>query len=151
MLAAAQWHLEHNQAQAALELCETIRPLSNHADMAYLVGGIACLELNNITGALEACKSIMQPRIADNLILSIATHSPEHIANKQLMDMALHYTSDHAELFFTTLNILLQRKEIESARSVCFAQQETFLDHATIKQVMDVVLQRNCETPLSQG
>ena len=147
VLAAAQWHIEHNQPQAALELCKTIRPLSAYADQAYLIGGTACLELQNLQGALDAEQQILNRHVAENLIINIARQHPEAVSNQQLKAIALEHNSGQAESFFAVLNLLLQRKDIASAKELCFAQQETFLDHPSIKPIMDVVLKGASAAP----
>lgn len=147
VVAAAQWHLEHDQAQAALELCKTIRPLSTYADQAYLIGGTACLESNNLQGAIDAEKQMCNRHLAENLMINIARQHPDAISNQQLKEIAMEHSSEQAESFYAVLNLLLQRKDINSAKDLCFAQQETFLDHPSIKPIMDVVLKGTKATP----
>ena len=140
VVAAAQWHIEHDQPQAAVELCQTIRPLSTYADQAYLIGGTACLEMGNLQGAIDAEQQISNRHLAENLLLNIAKQHPEAVDNQQLKDIAMGHEEEQAELFFGYLSLLLQRKDMASARDLCFAKQETFMDQPTIKQIMDVVL-----------
>lgn len=137
-VAAAEWHLEHDEPAAALTLASTLRPLSAHAARAALVASLAALALQKVDDARHFRALIDEP-----LLQAIATvrFAEAGLASESELAAAIgDLPVAHAELFYRGVLCLLNRRNLALARSLCARRQADFAGHPQLGPIIAKVL-----------
>lgn len=137
--AAAEWHLEHAEPQAALDLATRVRPLSRHADQAQVVRGLALIALRRSDEAGEALAAIDDPECADLLALRLAEVAPARVGDATVAAIAGRCRADQPERFVACLKVLLGRRELTAARTIA-AQRQGDFTHPQAQAVIAAIL-----------
>jgi hypothetical protein len=138
--AAAEWHLEHDEPGPALELAARIRPLSEHADHALLVAGLALIGRNRAREAVELHGRIGNADRADALAVRLAEALPESVTDDSLHALAERGGTDRPERFFTVVRLLLARRRLDLARDLCRMHRAGCAAHPELAKLAAVVL-----------
>ena len=137
--AAAEWHLEHAEPQAALDLAARVRPLSRWADQAQVVRGLALIALRRSDEAGEALATIDDPACADLLALRLAEVAPARVGDAAVAAIAARCRADQPERFVACLKVLLGRRELTTARTLA-AQRQGDFTHPQAQAVIAAIL-----------
>ena len=137
--AAAEWHLEHGEPGAAIELCRSIRPFGPCLDQARLIAGIASCELGDLDQAQDLWKALPPGMHADALCLRIAAVRPTAITDDDAETLARRIPADRPQSFFTAIKLLIERRCLTAARFVCQARAHEFPNHPEIQALMTAV------------
>lgn len=139
ILAAAEWHLEHGEPQAAVELCDRIRVLSAQWDQARQLESAARVELGDLDGARTAARAIDDPLVADGAHLRIAAADPKHLGPAELEALLGRCPATRPETFFAGLQLLLKRGGLAQARALCARRATEFAGYAPLRDAIAVI------------
>ncbi len=137
--ASAEWHLEHHEPAAALELAGRVRPLSRHADHAHVIRGLALIALQRSEDAVEALAAIDDADCADLLAVALAAVAPARIDDDAVAAIAGRCRADQPERFVACLKVLLGRRELAIARRLAAQRQGDFA-HPHAQAVITAIL-----------
>ncbi len=142
VVAAAAWHLEHGELGAAHQLASRIRPLSPHANRAYLIAALAAMQLGQADEVKRLRTMIDDRNCHAQLTLRLAELGTSPIADDELLALMDVTTAAEPELYFRALRLLLSRKRLDLARQVCARRQVDYQDHPELGQIIATVLKR---------
>ena len=132
VIAAAAWHLEHDEPRPAIELCRSIRPYGPCLDQARLIAGLASLELGDTTQAKDLLAALEPGPDTSVLRLRLAAREPETLSTPELQMIAEQAVPERAQTFFTAVQLLVQRRELALARTLCARHAAAFPTHPEI-------------------
>jgi hypothetical protein len=139
VIAAAAWHLEHNEPRPAIELCQSIRPYGPCLESARLIAGLASLEIGDIAQAKDLLAAMEPGPDATVLRLRLAARAPEAVSTAELQSIASLAAPERPQTFFTAIQLLVQRRELDAARELCRLRGDDFRAHKEIAALIAVV------------
>ena len=142
VIAAAEWHLEHDEPKAALTLCNGIRSYGPYLDQARLIAGLASLDLQDAAQAVDLRAALPAGPQWDILTLRLAEMHPDRVADSDLVAIARGAQTSHAQSFFTAVRLLISRRLLDEARSLCRDRGADFPSNAEITALCAAVLGR---------
>ncbi len=142
VVAAAAWHLEHNEAAEAMQLAAGIRALSVHSEQAALIGALAAVQLGRAEDLAQFRSLICGRNAQAQLTIRLGESDPRLIRDEDLVPLMDVCLVSEPELFFRALRLLLARKRLDLARQVCARRQGDYLDHPELAQIIVAVLKR---------
>ena len=137
--AAAEWHLEHGEPGAAIELCRSIRPFGPCLDQARLIAGIASCDVGDLDQAHDLWKALPPGVPADALCLRLAAVRPSVITDEGVEALARRVPGDRPQTFFAAVKLLIERRCLATARAVCDARAGEFSDQPEIQALIAAV------------
>lgn len=137
--AAAEWHLEHGEPGAAIDLCRSIRPFGPCLDRARLVAGIASCELGDLDQAHDLWKAMPLGVQADALCLRVAAVRPGVITDDEAEMLARRIPADRPQTFFTAVKLLIERRCLTGARAICQSRAHEFPNLPEIQALVAAV------------
>lgn len=140
VVAAAAWHLEHRQPREAWKLAHDMRPLSQHADDAWTIAGLAAVELGHLTEAENLRQQIQDQAGRDRLLLAIAEAQPEAVPDHRIGEAAATCSKENPELFFRLIKELLRRGNISLARDVAQQRHTNIQDEGPLRDILAKIL-----------
>jgi hypothetical protein len=140
LVAAAEWHLEHDQYAAALELADRLGRFSRLRHQARLVAGIALVGLGRTEEALARRQHLADAGHADVLTLYLAEGRPQAVPTAEVVAIMDRCPTAAPERFFRGLRCLLGRRDLATTREVCRRNRERFSDHPQLEPMMTRVL-----------
>lgn len=143
LLAAAEWHIEHEQPQEALFLAEQIRFLSCWYIRSKLVCGLAKIALGEIESAESILLDIDDPFVRDNLLIHLAEHPKGRVTDAVVADIGLRSGTNRPEILVRCLQNLLQRRRLDLARKVAQEVHTNWIGHHTLAPIIEAILQKN--------
>ncbi len=138
VLAAAAWHLEHGQPESALLLAGQIRPLSQLAERALLVSGLAACETGDLAQARAIRRLSEDSSIQDQLDLRLA-QVDNQVPAEEIADIARRCRRDQPERFLACLTLLLERRALTLTRTVAQGRSADFQTHPVLGQIYAVL------------
>ena len=136
VVAAAEWHLEHDEPKAALELASGLRPLSVHAGRAALVAMLAALALGQREDARHFRSLIDDPADAALATVHLAERGADEVSDAELGAVLRQTPTTRPELFYRGLMCLLGRRRLVEARALAHARGVDFADHPQLGPIM---------------
>ena len=136
VVAAAEWHLEHDEPKAALELASGLRPLSVHAGRAALVAMLAALALGQREDARHFRSLIDDPADAALATVHLAERGADEVSDAELGMVLRQAPTTRPELFYRGLMCLLGRRRLVEARALAHARGVDFADHPQLGPIM---------------
>lgn len=140
IVAAAAWHLEHQQPREAWILAHNMRPLSRQADDAWTIAGLAAVELGKLSDAETLRQRILDQAGRDRLLLAIAEAQPEAVPVERLDTAARSCPADHPELFFRLVKAILKRGELARGKAIAEARTSDFASHPQVGPILAQLL-----------
>ncbi len=140
VVAAAAWHLEHDEPDAAHALVAGFRPLSTHADRAWLIAALVALARNRLDEVQQLRGLIQDHGCRAQVILRLAEYSPSLVNDTDLLALLDGCTADEPELFYRGLLCLLNRKQLTAARHLAARRQLDFQHHPQLGPIITAVL-----------
>lgn len=140
VVAAAEWHLEHAEPRAALELAAGLRPLSAAAGRAALVATLAALALGEIADARHFRGLIADPADAALATVHLAGHGPDEVPDRELVEVLRAAPRERPELFYRGLLCLLNRRRLTEARALAADRRADFAGHPQLGPIIAKVL-----------
>lgn len=142
VVAAAAWHLEHNEPAEAIQLAAGIRPLCIHSEQAALIGAIAAVQVGR-ADQLAQFRSLICGRNAQaQLTIRLGESDPRLIRDEDLVPLMDVCLVSEPELFYRALRLLLARKRLDLARQICARRQGDYQDHPELSKIIAAVLAR---------
>ncbi len=126
VLAAAEWHLEHGESRAAIDLCRTLRPYGPCFEQAHLVAGLAACELGDANQAHDIWRSMPVGVRADALYLRLAALRPALADDADIELLARRIPVDRPQTFFSAIKLLIERGSLTLARDICRVRTAEF-------------------------
>ncbi len=138
VLAAAEWHLEHGQADAARTLARRLRPQGPLADRARLLCVLAGCALGGaeLADARHARAAIHEHDPADHADLALAQADPGQLDPAAIAAIAGRARADQPERFAACLRLLLARRQLVAARQVGAEGAARFAGHPVVAQML---------------
>jgi hypothetical protein len=140
LMAAAEWHLEHGQPAAALELAERLGRFSRLRHQARLIAGIALADLGRVSDAIARGVALIGTDQADVLTLHLASREAGDVPNATLAAIMDRCAVDQPERFFAALRCLLARKDLAAARAACQRRRGDFAGHPQLGPMIAAVV-----------
>jgi hypothetical protein len=140
LAAAAEWHLQHDNKDAVLEICGRIRPLSPEADQARCLAGHALLSAGRIADAKGLRGGIVAHSYGDALDIRIAQLDPEWLVVPTLQHIAGRCRPEQPERFVACLRLLLAKRALEPARTLANERQLDYQDDPAAKAIINTIL-----------
>lgn len=140
LVAAARWHLEHNEPAPAAEIATRVRPLSEHADFARQILASALLDLGRHAEARQQLNDITDPDIADAVQLRLAEIDPVGVDVATLTAIGLRCPTSRPDTCFAAIRNLLQRKELAQARMIAQRRQHERWNNPALAETFAVIL-----------
>jgi hypothetical protein len=118
VMAAAEWHLEHGEANAAIDLCRSLRPYGPCFEQAHLVAGLAACELGDVNRAQDIWRSMEAGVRADALHLRLASLRPALLSDEDVELLVRRIPADRPQSFFAAIKLLIERGSLATARAI---------------------------------
>ncbi len=139
LVAAAEWHLEHEGPRAACALADRVRTLSDHHPRAALVRCLARRELADRSGARACLRSILDPDLIRSGLIKLAEAGEDWVGDDELITALEECTGDKAETLHAGLLVLLRRGRLEASRRLVARHADRFAGHPVLDQVFELI------------
>jgi len=139
VLAAAEWHLEHGEPRATIDLCRTIRSFGPCLDQARLAAGLASLEVAEFAQAEGLMQALPPGPLQAILCLRLAQHQPQLVAAATIEQIAVDTPADRPQTFFAAIKLLIERRLISEARRICHQRGAEFSQQPEIQALVAAI------------